>query len=65
MSQLDLARWQFAATSHLPFLLVPYVFGAPLAMEGLAAFFLESTFWAWFVRLGPAVAAGASADDRR
>ena len=36
------------------------VFGAPLAMEGLAAFFLESTFLgAVGLRLEPAVPAGA------
>ena len=40
------------------------VFGAPLAMEGLAAFFLESTFLgAVALRLGPAVPAGAPGHD--
>src|SRR4051794_25530886 len=35
------------------------VFGGPLAMEGLAAFFLESTFLGLGVRVGPALAARA------
>jgi cytochrome d ubiquinol oxidase subunit I len=37
------------------------VFGAPLAMEGLAAFFLESVFLGPVaVRLGPAVSGGST-----
>ena len=40
------------------------VFGAPLAMEGLAAFFLESTFLGSVaVRLEPAPQARAPGDD--
>ena len=40
------------------------VFGAPLAIEGLAAFFLEATFLGPLdLRLGPAVAARAPRDD--
>ena len=37
------------------------VFGAPLAIEGLAAFFLESTFLGlWIFGCGPALAAGCT-----
>ena len=40
------------------------VFGAPLAIEGLAAFFLESTFLGSVdLRVGPPVAAGPPGDD--
>ena len=44
--------------------LVGNIFGAPLAMEGLAAFFLESTFLGPVaVRLGQAVPPGAPGHD--
>ena len=40
------------------------VFGAPLAIEGLAAFMLEATFLGGLdLRLGPALAAGSPRDD--
>ena len=44
MSNVDLARVQFAMNWSAYSRFVGDVFGAPLAMEGLAAFFLESTF---------------------
>jgi len=44
VSNVDLARVQFAMNWSAYSRFVGDVFGAPLAMEGLAAFFLESTF---------------------
>ena len=44
--------------------LVGNIFGAPLAMEGLAAFFLESTFLGlWLFGWDKLAAAGAPGDD--
>src|ERR1700721_2749831 len=45
MDVVDISRWQFGITTVYHFIFVPLTIGlAPLALEGLAAFFFESTF---------------------
>jgi cytochrome bd-type quinol oxidase subunit 1 len=42
------------------------IFGAPLAMEGLAAFFVESTFLGlWILRRSPSATPFAASSTRR
>src|ERR1700727_1020335 len=44
MNVVDISRWQFGMNWSEYSRFVGDIFGAPLAMEGLAAFFFESTF---------------------